>query len=444
MKQDVSRRTMLKGGGAALAGLTVLRVAGPAHAFEGPRNQRDHGQEELQQLDGLARGPRQLPVLGEPGAEVVPWLDQPTPTPFPGAVDNLLVWEDLESWYTPTDNFFYVTHYPIPTILESDHTLGLAGLVARPRSFTLEDLKALPRHEVDFTLECSGNTGTGLDFAIGAVGNARWAGARLAPLLEHAGPLDEATEVIFWGADSGTVTIRDNSGIVSAGQTGIGTPDADGGIDLTITEQFARSMSLRDALARDNLLCYEMNGDPLPREHGFPLRLIAPGWYGVANVKWLTRIEVVDRRFAGRFMARDYVSIREETRNGETLWTFATVGRDRLKSAPAKVTRLDDAYTVWGAAWGAPIAAVEVRIDDGPWNAAELLGPRMPRGRSRGYAWTFWKFAWGAPAAGEHRVTSRAFDVEGNVQPPPDDPFLASRRTYWESNGHITRIVQIT
>jgi DMSO/TMAO reductase YedYZ molybdopterin-dependent catalytic subunit len=433
MKQDVSRRAMLKGGGAALAGLTVLRVAGPTQAFEGLRD-RD-GQDDL--------APRRLPVLGEPGAEVVPWLDQPAPTPFPGAVDNLLVWEDLESWYTPTDNFFYVSHYGIPTLSESAHTVGLAGLVARPRSFTIEDIKALPRHEVDFTLECSGNTGTGLDFFIGGIGNARWAGARLAPLLEHAGPLDEASEVIFWGADSGTVTIRDNSGIVSAGQTGVGTADGEGGIDLTITEQFARSMSLRDALARDNLLCYEMNGDPLPVEHGFPLRLIAPGWYGVANVKWLTRIEVTDRRFAGRFMARDYVSIREETRNGETVWTFATVGRDRLKSAPAKVTRLGGEYTIWGAAWGAPIAAVEVRVDDGPWNAAELLGPRMPRGRSRGFAWTFWKFDWGVPLAGEHRITSRAFDAEGNMQPPPDDPFLASRRTYWESNGHITRIVQI-
>ena len=242
----------------------------------------------------------------------------------------MLVWEELESWYTPTDNFFYVTHYGIPMLNESEHTLGLAGLVARPRTFTLEDLKALPRHEVDFTLECSGNTGTGLDFFIGGIGNARWAGARLAPLLEHAGPLDEASEVIFWGADSGTVTIRDNSGIVSAGQTGVGTPDGEGGIDLTITEQFARSMSLRDALARDNLLCYEMNGDPLPPEHGFPLRLIAPGWYGVANVKWLTRIEVVDRRFAGRFMARDYVSIREETRNGDT----ALDVRDRRPRPP--------------------------------------------------------------------------------------------------------------
>jgi DMSO/TMAO reductase YedYZ molybdopterin-dependent catalytic subunit len=163
-------------------------------------------------------------------------------------------------------------------------------------------------------------------------------GRALAPLLQEAGVLEQGSEVIFWGADQGTVTIRDNSGVVSGGQTGAVEPDAGGALDLTITEQFARSMSLDEALNRDNLLCYEMNGKPLPPANGFPVRLIAPGWYGVANVKWLTRIEVVDHRYAGRFMARDYVTIREEQR-GETVWTFTTVSHDRLKSAPAKVTR---------------------------------------------------------------------------------------------------------
>jgi DMSO/TMAO reductase YedYZ molybdopterin-dependent catalytic subunit len=101
------------------------------------------------------------------------------------------------------------------------------------------------------------------------------------------------------------------------------------------------------------------------------VRLIAPGWYGVANVKWLTRIEVIDHRYAGNFMARDYVSTREEQRSGQTLWTFATVRHDRLKSAPAKVTRRRSRYAIMGAAWGAPIAAVEVRIDNGPWGRSQ-------------------------------------------------------------------------
>jgi DMSO/TMAO reductase YedYZ molybdopterin-dependent catalytic subunit len=223
-------------------------------------------------------------------------------------------------------------------------------------------------------------------------------------------------------------------------------------------------MSLDEALHRDNLLCYEMNGAPLPPKNGFPVRLIAPGWYGVANVKWLTRIEVTDHRFAGRFMARDYVQVREEKRDGQTLWTFATVSYDRLKSAPAKVTRLGSRYFVVGVAWGAPIAKVEVRIDNGPWTEAKLFGrpPRRKRidngpwtaaklfgrpprrKRSRGYAWRFWTFDWGTPPSGEHQITSRAFDVDGNMQPERDDPFLASRRTYWECNGQITRRVLIS
>jgi len=163
----------------------------------------------------------------------------------------------------------------------------------------------------------------------------------------------------------------------------------------------------------------------------------------VANVKWLTRIEVRAQRHAGNFMAREYVTIREEQRNGEPFWTFSTVRHDRLKSAPARVVRRASTYVVLGAAWGAPIDAVEVRIDDGPWLRARLFGPVAHSRRTRGLSWRFWTFDWGMPAAGQHTVTSRAFDSEGNVQPAPDDPFLASKRTLWESNGQITRQVLI-
>jgi DMSO/TMAO reductase YedYZ molybdopterin-dependent catalytic subunit len=415
VNQEMSRRTLLKGGGAAFAGLTTIHVAGPAQAFP-----------------------------GHPGDEVIPWLDQPAPNPVPQIAQRQLVWEELDSWLTPADEFFIISHYNTPALDQATHRLDIAGLVARPQSLTMADLRARPRREVTFTLECSGNTG--LPFLIGAVGNARWTGTPLAPLLERAGVLEAGIEVIFWGADAGPVTIRDNSGIIASGRTGAGVPDGAGALDLTITEQFARSMSVEDALNRDNLLCYDMNGAPLPREHGFPLRLIAPGWYGVANVKWLTRIEVVDQRYAGRFMARDYVTIREETRDGRTVWTFSTVRHDRLKSAPAKVTRRRGRYAILGAAWGAAVAEVEVRIDDGPWMTAELQDPpsrtRSSRAHSE-FAWRFWTLDWGRPAPGEHTITSRAFDVGGNLQPPPDDPYLASKVTFWESNGQITRRVRI-
>ncbi len=411
--QNISRRTLLKHGAAGLAGLMVLRVAGPSQAF------------------------------GQAGEQVIPWLDPPPPSPLPTAnVGNLLDWEKIDSWLTPAHNFFYVNHYGQPSGLdESIWGVDIGGLVARPRSLTIADLKAEPRHEVDFTLECSGNHGA--PFFIGGVGNARWGGARLAPLLERAGVLKEAMEVIFWGADRGVSTIRDNTGIISGGITGAVEPDPGGGLDLTITEQFARSMSIDEALSHDNLLCYEMNGQALPPEHGFPVRLIAPSWYGVANVKWLTRIELVDHRYAGRYMARDYVSIREEERSGQTVWTFSTVSHERLKSVPAKVTRHGNNYSVVGAAWGAPIGGVDVQIDGGPWTAAKLDVSASRPGKSREFAWSFWTFDWGTPASGEHSVRSRARDLDGNLQPAPDDPFLASKRTFWESNGQITRRVRI-
>jgi DMSO/TMAO reductase YedYZ molybdopterin-dependent catalytic subunit len=410
MTQDMSRRTLLKGGGAALAGLSALQVAGPAHAFP-----------------------------GEPGEDVIPWLDQPPPAPFPGD-PKFLKWEQLDSFFTDPDNFMIVSHYDTPAVDATAWRLGIGGLVARPQSLSLTDLKSRPRRDVTFTLECSGNHG--FPFVIGAIGNARWAGTPLAPLLQRAGVLEQGTEVVFWGADSGQVDIRDNSGVVRRLPTEPPSPKPTD-IDLTITEQFARSMSIEEALNGDNLLCYEMNGVPLPRDHGFPLRLIAPGWYGVANVKWLTRIEVMDQRYAGRFMARDYVSIRAP-HAGETVWTFNTVKHARLKSAPAKVTRRRGRYSIMGAAWGAPIAEVEVQIDGGAWRTADLDDRRHGKGGGdRGFAWRFWTFEWGKPAPGEHTIRTRGFDDKGNVQPAPDDPFLASKVTFWESNGQIARRVRV-
>lgn len=383
---ELSRRRLLKQGGSAIAGLSVLRLAGPAHAF-------------------------QTPVAGE----VIPWLDQLEPNPEPEAIVRQLDWEKLDSWLTPPGEHFVIKHYNEPSLNESDYRLDISGLVAQPMTLTLADLKARARQEVTFTMECSGNTG--LPFFNGGIGNATWAGAPLAPLLEEAEVLAEGVEVVFWGADAGEQVWRD---------------------EITITEQFARSMSLADAMSEDNMLAYEMNDAELPNLHGYPVRLIAPGWYGVANVKWLTRIEVMDRRFQGHFMARDYVTIRELEREGETVWTMTSVTRDRLKSAPARVTKSGDNYSVMGAAWGAPIAAVDVRIDDGPWHPATLT-----EGEGSQYAWVFWNFDWETPAPGEHMVTSRATDVDGNVQPSPDDELLAGKATYWESNGHITRRVSI-
>jgi DMSO/TMAO reductase YedYZ molybdopterin-dependent catalytic subunit len=161
-----------------------------------------------------------------------------------------------------------------------------------------------------------------------------------------------------------------------------------------------------------------------------------PGWYGVANVKWLTRIEVRDKRYLGRFMGRDYVTIREEQHNGQTIMAETTVGRMLLKSAPARVVQRDGRYQIDGMAWGPGVTAVEVKIDNGPWMKASLDASKSD------YTWRFWHLD--APLIrGQHTVASRAIDAAGKVQPAMDDPIIANKKTYWESNGQITRHVDI-
>lgn len=390
-QEYVSRRQLLTRGSAAFAGLALLQVPMLARAFP-----------------------------SRPGEEVIPFLE---PLPAPELVKTFrpLNWAELQAWITPNDQFFRVAHYDkarwltdTPVIDEEQWTLDIAGLVKQPMTLTLRDLKARPRHEVTFTLECSGNRRQ--PFLHGLVGNATWAGTPLAPLLQEAGVQDQGIEVVFIGSDTGEEEVR----------------------GITMTQHFARSMSLEDAMNPNNLLCYEMNGAPLPQSHGFPLRLIAPGWYGIANIKWLMRIEVRDSRFMGRWMARDYVTLREEPRNGETVWTETSVGRALLKSVPAKVTRKDDRYRIVGAAWGAPIQRVEVQIDGGPW-----LQAHIDRSREAKFAWKFWSLEWEPAASGEHTIVSRAIDTHGKVQPAADDPRIAMKHTKWESNEQFTRRIRL-
>jgi DMSO/TMAO reductase YedYZ molybdopterin-dependent catalytic subunit len=267
---------------------------------------------------------------------------------------------------------------------------------------------------VIFTLECSGNHGH--PWFLSGIGTAKWAGTPLAPILQEAGVLDKGIEVVFVGSDEAEEEVR----------------------GIKMKQNFARSMALQDAMHPTTLLCYEMNGKPLPQLHGFPLRLIAPGWYGIANIKWLKRIEVRETRFMGRWMARDYVTIREEQRGGETVWIETSVGRALLKSVPAKVTRKNGQYRIIGAAWGAPIQQVEVQIDGGPWVPATI-----DRSEEAEFAWKIWSLDWQNPAAGEHTIASRAIDMAGNIQPAMDDPRIAKKRTYWESNGQVTRRIRI-
>ena len=384
--QDIRRREFIAKSGVTLAGALAFFAARQASAFP-----------------------------GRPGEEIVPWLDKLADNPVPEVIKNQLVWEDLDSWITPNDKFFSIAHFNRPSIDASTWKLEINGSVKNPMVLTLDGIKARPRQEVTFTVECSGNDG--LPFFNGGIGNAVWAGTPLAPILKEAGVLENGIEVVFWGTDEGEIT----------------RPD-----DVKFTQNFARSMSLTDAMDEKNILCYEMNGSPLPPDNGFPLRLIAPGWYGIANAKWLKRIEVRDQRFENRFMGREYVTLREEDHDGETVWVETLVGRARLKSAPARVTRVGEDYQVSGMAWGAPIDRVEVKIDDGAWTPATIDNSDEAE-----FAWKIWSIDWPSPAPGQHAVTSRAIDTSGNIQPAMDDPWITKKHTYWESNGQVTRHILI-
>ena len=339
-------------------------------------------------------------------------------SPVDKVVTNLQRWEDLGQWITPNDKLFGVGHYGYPTIDEKSWKLNLAGSVSRPAAFTLADLKALPRQEVISTIECSGNNG--FPFLDGMIGNAKWGGASLARILKTAQVKGGAVEVVFYGVDQGDDVAHK------------GAP-----YELPYRDTFARSMSLADAINPANMLCYEVNGAPLPARNGFPVRLIAPGWYGIANVKWLGRIEVRDTAYMGKFMGREYVTLRQGEQDGKPFMSQTPVGRALLKSAPARVTSRDGKYEIEGMAWGPNVNAVEVKIDNGPWTKAMLDESKSA------YSWRFWRVTQSL-TPGEHTVTSRAIDKAGKVQPAMDDPLIATKKTYWESNGQITRKIQIT
>jgi len=344
--------------------------------------------------------------------EVVPFTDIPADfSTRSGDTVFRLDLRELRSWITPAEDFFSVQHYNRPEIDASGWGLRITGLVDQPMRFRLDDLKSRPRLERTVTFECSGNQGIRHH---GMVGNATWAGVSLASLLEAARPSEDAIEVVFWAADKGKEKIRDNE----------------------YEQRFARTLSVADAKSSGAILAYQMNGQPLSVRNGFPLRLIVPGWYGIANVKWLERIELSDRRLMNRFMGRDYVTIfGRETESGVE-WFERSVTRQRVKSVIARVTRAGDTFKIFGVAWtdGTPLRSVEVQIDGSSWQAASLEDRKNP------YAWTFWTLETRGLAAGEHAVVSRATDVKGRAQPES----LPLKKTYWEDNGQFKRTILVS
>lgn len=355
-----------------------------------------------------------LSLFGGPEAEeggvLLPFTDAQPP-------GKMLRWEKLQSWITPNEEVYLVQHYGVPKVDLASWKLEISGLVRKPVTLTLDDIKRRRRKTVTATLECGGN-GSSPGF-MGAIGNVRWTGTPLAPLLRECDPLKRGIEVVFFGRDKRVEEIRKKE----------------------YEQQFARSLHITDTLRDEVLLCYEMNGEPLNRDHGAPLRLVVPGWYGIAWIKWLDRIEVLDRRYMSKYMAQEYVTLRGEERKDSTVWRLTSVGPMNVKSVVARAARLKDgAIRFTGAAWtdGTPLARVEVRLDDGPWATATL-----DRRQTAKYSWTFFSFDWKNPTPGEHSVVSRATDAEGRVQPAAGDPTIQLKKTYWEATQQWPRTLKV-
>jgi DMSO/TMAO reductase YedYZ molybdopterin-dependent catalytic subunit len=351
-----------------------------------------------------------LAADGQPG-------DPSGPAPFPGLIVrefepvNLeMPFATLDQARTPTERFFVRCHFAQPALHARNWQLKVEGVVERPFSLGYEELLRLPMATKTVTLECAGNSrvfltprARGVAWQLGAVGNAEWTGVPLATLLDRAGVKPGAVEVVLEGADAGAVN---------------DDPKSPGPI------HFARSVPL--AVARDGvLLAHAMNGAPLPQAHGFPLRAVVPGWYGMASVKWLTRVVVTDRPFQGFWQTFDYSYFERE--NGVP--ALRPITEMQVKAAVARpgqdeVVPAGRPYRVFGAAWAgtAAVSKVEVSADGGQtWAEARLQGEAAP------FAWRLWEHEWSPRQPGKAVLMARATDSRGRTQPMQRDP---DRRMY--------------
>jgi DMSO/TMAO reductase YedYZ molybdopterin-dependent catalytic subunit len=303
---------------------------------------------------------------------------------------------------TPNRLFFVRNHFDVPPVDAASWELKIEGMVDRPQSWTFAALCALPQHSVFATVECAGNgrsflrqKAEGVQWGAGAIGHAEWTGVTLRDLLTDAWLKSGATEIVFEGADRGTEP------------------------DHPAPMFFSRSLPLAKALDADTIIALRMNGDWLDANHGAPMRLFVPGWYGVASVKWLRTMRVIDHAYAGYFQTVKY-SVRRRV-GGEK--RDVPLGPGVVKSEilqPRAGARLGLAtHRISGLAWGGEqrIAQVDVSTDGGnSWRAAKLKGLQQP------YSWCHWEYVWTADAPGYYTLMARAQTESGEKQPLDYDP----------------------
>ncbi len=316
---------------------------------------------------------------------------------FNGFLDAASLNESGKSFVTPNADFFIRNHFTTPKISEEKWSLEIGGIVANPIRLSYSDLLLASSVRRPLTMECAGNLSGGR-----GVSTAVWSGLPLGDLLKEAGVPTGATTVIFHGADSG-----EGEGIAP------GT-------------HFARAIPIEKAMDPSTLLAYEMNGAPLPPEHGFPVRALVAGWYGMDSVKWLTRVEVSQEPFKGYFQQEHYVALKA---NGERqIITRIRVNSKFLRPLDGEEIRVKS-YGIEGVAWAGEgkVSKVELRFDgSGPWQPAVVGESPVPM------VWTRWSYAWSIPRPAQYAIEVRAADDTGNSQPLARDP---DRKDNYELNA---------
>lgn len=295
---------------------------------------------------------------------------------------------------TPNERFYVRNHYDVPRIDPTAWYLSVGGLVRHRLALSLADLRRLPSRSVIVTLECAGNGRALLDppvagrqWQLGAVSTAEWTGVPLVEVLDRAGVEAAAREIVVRGADRGPTH---------------------GGSESV---HFERSLPVDSTRDPDVLLAYAMNGEPLPANHGAPLRLVVPGWYGMASVKWLTHIDATNRPFTGYFQRDRYVIASADAGRTATEPLRQTRVRS-LITEPERgdVTRQGE-MTIRGYAWSGRGQVTHVDVDAGHgWHTALLLDERLP------HAWRRWELITRV-SAGRVILRARASDASGDTQP---------------------------
>ena len=332
----------------------------------------------LHEWGDLKSGQRRCPSLSmecSPAQDIILHSVEPKIVEFP--------FSELSGPLTPCERFYIRNHFLAPTLKTKSYVLRVVGDVNYPLRLTLNDLASMPQTSQAVVLECAGNNRgllrkkyKGAQWTLGGVGCALWTGVPLARILELASPRERAIETIFIGADRGNV--------------GHGTVN------------YARSLPIQEALRPEVLLANEMNGEALPEPHGGPLRLVVPGWYAMASVKWLTHIVVSRRRFTGHFQSVEY-TYQTSRQDGFTEPKQVTRLHPKAQIArpvPAETIPRASYYTIYGAAWGSAEAlTVEVSTDKGrSWNTVRVH-PRRDR-----YAWSLWEYIWRTPDVSQRSV----------------------------------------